>query len=97
MTRPADRHTDWCGRDHRCNLAEHRSEEIIVDLPGHGRAVLTRVANDAGTGHAEIRIRVALVDAEPAARRQLHAMLTDLRALVTRAALAGHPAPDRRR
>ncbi|WP_407951861.1 hypothetical protein [Plantactinospora veratri] len=66
-----------------------------MDLPGHGRAVLTRVATDAGGDHAEIRIRVALVNAEPAARRQLHAMLTDLRALVTRAALAGRPTSGR--
>ncbi|MEO3744936.1 hypothetical protein [Plantactinospora sp. B5E13] len=96
MKRRPTRHTDWCARDHRCNLSEHRSEEIVVDLPGHGRAVLTRVATDGGAGHAEIRLRVALVDAEPAARRQLGAMLTDLRALVTRAALANRPAPARR-
>ncbi|MEO3926934.1 hypothetical protein ABGB07_24125 [Micromonosporaceae bacterium B7E4] len=95
MKRRPTRHTDWCPRDHRCNLGEHRSEEMVVDLPGYGRAVLNRVATDSGTGHAEIRIRVALVDAEPAARRQLAAMLTDLRALVTRAAIAGRPTPGR--
>ncbi|MEE6260190.1 hypothetical protein [Plantactinospora sonchi] len=96
MKRRPTRHTAWCARDHRCNLGEHRSEDLVVDLPGHGRAVLTRVTATGGTGQAEIRLRVALADTEPAARRQLTAMLTDLRALVTRAALAGRPAPARR-
>ncbi|WP_405100820.1 hypothetical protein [Micromonospora sp. NBC_01412] len=90
-----DGHTDWCGRDHRCNLGEHRSAEIVVDLPGHGRAVLVRVRTTAGRDHAEIRLRVALAPAEPAARRQLAGLLADLRHVVTRAALAARPAPRR--
>jgi hypothetical protein len=89
-------HTDWCARDHRCNLGEHRSAPILVDLPGHGRAVLTRVRADTGREHAEIRVRVALAATEPAARRQLASLLTDLRQAVTRAALAGRPRPHRR-
>ncbi|AVT32468.1 hypothetical protein C6361_26770 [Plantactinospora sp. BC1] len=88
-------HTGWCARDHRCNLTEHRSEEIIVNLPGHGRAVLNRVRTDGGTEYAELRMRVALAPTEPAARRQLAAILTSARDLVTRAALAGRPTPRR--
>ncbi|MEN3614449.1 hypothetical protein AAH979_33530 [Plantactinospora sp. ZYX-F-223] len=88
-------HTDWCARDHRCNLGEHRSAPILVDLPEHGRAVLTRVRTDNGREHAEIRVRVALAATEPAARRQLASLLTDLRQAVTRAAVAGRPRPRR--
>ncbi|WP_328342064.1 hypothetical protein [Micromonospora sp. NBC_00421] len=92
MTRRPD-HTGWCGRDHRCNLGEHRSEEIVIDLPGHGRAVLVRVRTAAGRDHAEIRVRVALTPVELRARRQLHGLLNDLRHTVTRAAVAGRPRP----
>jgi hypothetical protein len=88
-------HTDWCARDHRCNLGEHRSPSILVDLPGHARAVLTRVRTTAGREHAEIRVRIALADTEPTARRQLAALLVDLRQLVTRAAVTGRPRPGR--
>lgn len=95
MKRRPRGHTGWCAEDHRCNLGEHRAEEIIVDLPGFGRAVLTRVATDNGRDHAEIRLRVALSDADPAARRQLFTILRDLRELVTHAALAAQPSPRR--
>ncbi|MFU8875894.1 hypothetical protein [Micromonospora sp. SL4-19] len=97
MNRRTDRdgHTDWCGRDHRCNLGEHRSEEIVVDLPGHGRAVLVRVRTDAGQEHAEVRVRVGLAAGDPAARRQLVGLLGDVREAVTRAAIAAHPRPRR--
>ncbi|GLY24834.1 hypothetical protein [Micromonospora sp. NBRC 101691] len=90
-----DQHTRWCARDHRCNLAEHRSAEILVDLPGHARAVLVRVRASDGREHAEIRVRVALVDVEPAARRQLGTLLADLRDLVIRAAAIRRPQPGR--
>ncbi|WP_433533695.1 hypothetical protein ACQPYA_30745 [Micromonospora sp. CA-263727] len=90
MRRPAG-HTDWCGRDHRCNLNEHRSDEIVVNIPGHARAVLIRVRTAAGRDHAEIRVRVALAPTEPAARRQLVGLLGDLRQAVSRAAIAGQP------
>ncbi|MEV0727715.1 hypothetical protein [Polymorphospora sp. NPDC050346] len=97
MRRRARPHTDWCARDHRCNLAEHRSEEIVVELPGHGRAVLTRVLVDGGGEYADVRLRIALTPVEPTARRQLGTLLGDLRTLVTRAALAGRPTPARYR
>jgi hypothetical protein len=84
--RAARRHTAWCARDHRCNLAEHRSDEIVVELPGYGRAVLTRVADDQGREYGEIRARIALDADEYAARVQLRTALTDLRGLLSRAA-----------
>ncbi|MGW0501794.1 hypothetical protein [Micromonospora sp. NPDC003241] len=91
---PAE-HTDWCGRDHRCNLGEHRSDEIVVDIAGRARAVLVRVRTTAGRDHAEIRVRVALAPAEVAARRQLVGLLADVRQAVTRAAIAAQPRPGR--
>ncbi|MGC4891101.1 hypothetical protein [Micromonospora sp. DT227] len=86
---PARNHTQWCGRDHRCGLGEHRSEEIIVDITGRARAVLTRVRTAAGREHAEVRFRVALAPVELVARRQLVDLLGDVRQAITRAAIAG--------
>lgn len=83
-------HTDWCARDHRCNLAEHRSEEIVVDLGQYGRAVLTRVRTASGHEHAELRARIVLHGNESAARTQLAGALADARALLTRAARVRH-------
>ena len=91
MNRRAAAHTDWCGRDHRCNLGEHRSDEIVVDVAGRSRAVLVRVRTAAGREHAEVRVRVALAPSELAARRQLVGLLGDLRRAVTRAAIAARP------
>ncbi|MFY1657074.1 hypothetical protein [Micromonospora sp. WMMD1274] len=88
-------HTNWCGRDHRCGLGEHRSDEIVVHLPGRARAVLVRVRTAAGREHAEVRVRVALAPGEVAARRQLVGLLGDLRQAVTRAAIAARPRPGR--
>ncbi|TDC33343.1 hypothetical protein [Micromonospora sp. KC213] len=95
MNRQPAGHTDWCGRDHRCGLGEHRSPEIVVDIPGHARAVLVRVRTAAGREHAEIRVRVALASAELPARRQLVGLLGDLRQAVTRAAITARPRPRR--
>ncbi|SCL21344.1 hypothetical protein GA0070616_2275 [Micromonospora nigra] len=88
-------HTTWCGRDHRCGLGEHRSDEIVVDVPGRARAVLVRVRTAAGRDHAEVRLRIALAPTEVAARRQLVGLLGDLRQAVTRAAIAARPRPGR--
>lgn len=93
--RNPDDHTPWCGRDHRCGLGEHRSEEIVVDIPGRSRAVLVRVRTAAGREHAEVRVRVALAPSELAARRQLVGLLGDMRQAVTRAAIAARPRPRR--
>ncbi|MEU8046689.1 hypothetical protein AB0B71_21395 [Micromonospora echinofusca] len=96
MTRRAGQagHTAWCGRDHRCNLGEHRSDEIVVDA-GNARAVLIRVRTAAGREHAEVRVRVALAPGEVAARRQLVGLLGDVRQAVTRAAVTARPRPGR--
>ncbi|WP_327033913.1 hypothetical protein [Micromonospora ureilytica] len=93
--RTRDGHTDWCGKDHRCNLGEHRSDEIVVDVAGRSRAVLVRVRTAAGREHAEIRVRVALAPSELAARRQLVGLLGDLRHAVTRAEITARPRPRR--
>lgn len=81
-----DTHTDWCACDHRCNLNEHRSEEITVDVPGYGKAVVNRVRASNGRDHAELRARLLLYPIEAVARQQLLTVLTDLRSLVTRSA-----------
>lgn len=83
-------HAEWCARDHRCNLAEHRSDEIVVELGRYGRAVLTRVRAENGREHAELRARVELSPHEHTARRQLAGVLADARALLTRAARVLH-------
>ncbi|MFF0723084.1 hypothetical protein [Micromonospora sp. NPDC003816] len=93
--RTRDGHTEWCGKDHRCNLGEHRSDEIVVDVAGRSRAVLVRVRTAAGREHAEVRVRVALAPSELAARRQLVGLLGDLRQAVTRAAITARPRPRR--
>ncbi|WP_431926929.1 hypothetical protein [Micromonospora wenchangensis] len=95
MNHRAAGHTAWCGRDHRCNLGEHRSDEIVVDIAGRARAVLVRVRTTTGREHAEVRVRVALAPGEVAARRQLVGLLGDLRHTVTRAAIAARPRPGR--
>ncbi|MFI6065819.1 hypothetical protein ACIA47_11195 [Micromonospora sp. NPDC051227] len=93
--RTRDGHTEWCGKDHRCGLGEHRSDEIVVDVAGRSRAVLVRVRTAAGREHAEVRVRVALAPTELAARRQLVGLLGDLRQAVTRAAITARPRPRR--
>ena len=82
MTRRHHQHPAWCAADHRCNLGEHRSDDIVVDLPGAGRAVLTRVQAPNGAEHAEIRMSVALPEHEQQARQRLTALLTHLRTLI---------------
>ncbi|WBB95278.1 hypothetical protein O7543_29430 [Solwaraspora sp. WMMA2080] len=94
---PHGEHTDWCARDHRCGHDGHRSPSMVVDLPGHARAVLTRIRTGDGHDQAEIRVRVALADADPAARRQLAVLLADLDDLITRAGRARYPRPRHHR
>jgi hypothetical protein len=96
-------HTEWCARNHQCGTAgEHRSDSIRVDLravggAAYGAASLVRLRDADGREWAEIRARVALAPVEPHARRQLHTLLSGLRDLVTRATVAGRPAPRSRR
>ncbi|MFC3380482.1 hypothetical protein [Couchioplanes azureus] len=89
-------HTDWCTRDHRCGINEHRSADLIADGIG-GRAILTRVrAGD--VEYAEIRARIPLHHTETGARWQLATTLRLLREVL--AAIAIRPGlrdgrPDR--
>lgn len=77
-------HTPWCARDHRCAIAlgEHRAPDITIDVPGTGRALLTRVRTADGVEHAEMRMRIALPDYEPYARARMTVLLAHLRGLV---------------
>jgi hypothetical protein len=78
-------HTDWCTRDHRCGVAEHRSTDIMADRLG-GRAVITRVrAGD--VEYAEIRARIPLHRTETGARWQLATTLRLIRELLTAVAI----------
>ncbi|MEV0570667.1 hypothetical protein [Dactylosporangium sp. NPDC050588] len=82
------RHTDWCARGHRCNLGEHRADPLAVDVPGLGRALLTRVRAADGREHAEVTLTVALAAAEPVARAQLLGLARDLDTVISRATRA---------
>jgi len=84
LTRQTTDHTDWCTRDHRCGVAEHRSSDITADEIG-GRAWLTRVrAGD--VEYIEIRARIPLHRTENVARWQLATALTLMRALLAEVA-----------
>ncbi|GAA0734618.1 hypothetical protein Drose_28925 [Dactylosporangium roseum] len=84
-----DRHPGWCAAGHRCNLGEHRADPLAVDIPGYGRALLTRVRGRDGREHAEVTLTVALADAEPHARAQLLTLAADLHTVLRRATRAG--------
>jgi len=83
--RDATPHTAWFARDHRCNLAEHRSPDLIADSVG-GRAVITRVR--AGTvEYAEIRARIPLHHTDTGARWQIGTALRLIRELLAAVAI----------
>jgi hypothetical protein len=95
-------HTDWCARDHRCGLTEHRSPELIADAIG-GRAVITRIR--AGTiEYAEIRARIPLHHTETGAHWQITTLLRLIRKVLAAVAVrrgvldshAARPAIDSR-
>lgn len=88
MTRRVD-HTGWCAGGHHCALGEHRSDPLVVTLPGVGRAVLTRVCATTGAEHAEVRVRLILHPDESTARRQLTGLLHGMRQALTAAAIPG--------
>lgn len=94
MLGDVERHTGWCARGHHCAvvLGEHRSDPIVVRVPGAGRGVLTRVRDADGGEYAEVRLRVALPDHEPDARSRLTALLTHLRTLIGPARTGRRPA-----
>lgn len=82
--RPTE-HTAWCARDHRCNLAEHRSADLIAAGIG-GRAVITRV-RAADVEYVEIRARIALHHTETGARWQVATTLRLMRDLLSAVAV----------
>ena len=69
------RHPTWCPADERCQLGEHRSTPIVTDVPGAGRAVVTRVLARDGREWAEVRVRLELSDVDARARWQLTVLL----------------------
>ncbi len=79
-----ERHTQWCAGGHHCAVAlgEHRSDPVVLRVPGAGRAVLTRVQGGDGVEYAEVRMRVVLPGQEPQARLRLVALLRNLQTLV---------------
>jgi hypothetical protein len=74
-------HTDWCARDHRCNLGEHRALPVTLTAD-RGLIVLTRLRAADGRHHVEIRMRIALANSEKPARARLARILTQLDALL---------------
>jgi hypothetical protein len=77
-------HTDWCARDHRCGVNEHRSTDLVADDIG-GRAWLTRI-RAADVEYIEIRARIPLHSNENVARWQLATALTLMRELLAEVA-----------
>jgi hypothetical protein len=75
-------HTDWCARDHRCNLGEHRAMPVTLAANDRGRIVLTRLRAADGRHHVEIRMRITLAASERLARAHLARILTLLDALM---------------
>jgi len=96
-------HTEWCTRDHRCGLDEHRSAEQIVDGAVDGRAVITRV-RAGGVEYAEVRARIPLHGSEAGAHWQVVKTLRLVRGLLAAVAIRPgvlrtrdeQPAVDRR-
>jgi hypothetical protein len=95
--RPEIPHTDWCARDHRCGVAEHRSPDITAYDIG-GRAWLTRV-RAGNREYIEIRARVPLHSREAVARWQLATALEIMRELLAEVAprLVRLPGRDQQR
>ena len=73
LTRQTTEHTDWCTRDHRCGVNEHRAAPVVT-ARGTGRAVMTRV-RAADVEYAEVLIRIPLSRRPDTARTQLAVLL----------------------
>jgi hypothetical protein len=97
LTRQTTDHTDWCTRDHRCGVGEHRSADLTADEIG-GRAWLTRI-RAADVEYIEIRARIPLHRNEKVARWQLATALNLMRELLGEVAprLARLTSRDQRR
>jgi hypothetical protein len=95
LSRTPTPHTDWCTRDHRCGVNEHRSADITADEIG-GRAWITRVrAGD--REYAEIRARIPLHPNDTLARWQIATALNLMRELLTTIAARLIALPTRNR
>jgi hypothetical protein len=81
-SRRPGQHPDWCARDHRCNLGEHRAEPVTLDAGNRGVMVLTRVRAADGSQHVEVRTRIILAAGEVRARAHLARILIQLDALL---------------
>lgn len=85
LRRTQTAHTDWCARDHRCGVTEHRSPGLIADEVG-GRATLTRVrAGD--VEYAEVYVRIPLHSTSTGAQWQIATTLRLLRELLAAVAV----------
>lgn len=72
-------HPDWCAHDHTCGLGEHRAQPVILDAPGRGRLVITRVRAANGRQHVEVRSRIVLPPgSDMAVRRHVARVLVEL-------------------
>jgi hypothetical protein len=83
--RRATPHTDWCARDHRCGVNEHRSPGVVADRLG-GRAVITRVRAEY-VEYVEVHARIPLHGTETGARWQVAATLRLMRDLLAAVAI----------
>lgn len=88
LRRSPSQHTEWCAQDHRCGMNEHRSDEMVVNLPGVGRVALTRVLHG-DREYAEVRGQIVLHPDADASRWQLGTMMAGLREVLARTRLAG--------
>jgi hypothetical protein len=81
------RHPEWCARDHRCGLGEHRSEPVAWRTE-YGTLVATRVRDAGGREWLETRTVVRLARDERRARTQAQHLAVGVD-LTVRAVLAG--------
>ena len=91
LMRRANPHPDWCAGGHACGLGEHRSDPIVVSLPGAGRLILIRVRGNGEREHVEIRASVIFDRNELTAKRQLSDILWAARGLLASSGRARYP------
>lgn len=82
LKRKATAHTSWCAQGHHCDLSYHRSDVMLVNTPGAGQVVATRVRNNQGKEWAEVTINLPLHSTETGASWQLRGLLTGLERLL---------------
>lgn len=101
VARPARRrrgggeHPDWCAQGHLCGLGEHKAAPVVLDNPGRGRIVLTRIETANGRQHVEIRTSVTLTPGDEAAQQHLAQILVELERHLSRMTRPLRPVGDR--